>query len=78
MIMIDDDDDDDDDDRWLLWWLLCVCYDGYDCVVRRIRKTMMMMIMVMYAYVYYKFLSPYWLQHIMIYSCSSTIRCIFI
>ena len=37
------------DDRWLLWWLLCVCYDGYDYVVRRIRKTMMMMIMVMYV-----------------------------
>ena len=45
---------------------------------------MMMMMMMIYVYVHrYKyvcvhFLSPYWLQHIMIYSCSSTIRCILI
>ncbi len=44
---------------------------------------MMMMIYVCvhrykYVCVHYQFLSSYWLQHIMIYSCSSTIRCIFI
>ena len=31
-----------------------------------------------YVCVHYQFLLPYWLQHIMINRCSSTIRCIFI
>ena len=81
--------DNDFDSLWWFWWLWCDCYDGCDCddelLCRRLRKTMMVTMMIYvcvhrykYVYVHYQFLSPYWLQHIMIYICSSTIRCIFI
>ncbi len=50
--------------RWWWWWY----YDMMYVCVHRYK----------YVCVHYQFLSPYWLQHIMIYSCSSTIRCIFI
>jgi len=72
----------DNDDRWQWWWCDCCdgCYCFDDVVCRWVLKTMMMMYACVHRYkyvcVHYQFLSPYWLQHIMIYNCSSNIHII--
>ena len=73
----------------IMMWLFRSCDCDEELLCRRLKKTMMKMMMMMmmiygcvhrykYVCVHYQFLSPYWLHHIMIYSCSSTIRCILI
>ena len=70
---------------WWCWgrWSWRDCYDDLKCP--RIIKTMMTIYefwVCMYVFIdlsmYVFIISLYWLQHIMIYSCSSTIRFIFI